>query len=173
MEGRYERERRATEVMNSSMTNTDVEQKMRELLVNLQEEYAMYECMIELCKQEHQFIEKGDWASLRTSLGKKNKLLDSIMTIEGEIGLLKEEWNRQKDIRPSQLKDKIVAQLKNFKQLMEQLVALQTDNETTLQQRNLKEAEMLGVIRKGKNLNRAYSAYGNTVTPARYMDKIK
>ena len=158
--------------MNKS-NSPQIENMMQEFLGKLRQEYNIYETMLSICLGERPYIEKGELNRLRESLGKIHALLDEIVHIEKEIVPLKETWNRYKEIVPDPLKGEIKETLKSFKELMESLVKCQEENERIMSEYNVKKTEELGTVRRGKNMNKAYSVYGGNVPRSRFMDEVK
>jgi len=157
-------------------TNTQMhvkENRMAQFLVYLREEYYLYERMFQLCQKEHHYIEEAEHEKLQRSLAEKKKLLDEVVRIEDEVAALKEEWLDNKEGISEHLKSEITAFITDFKELMETLLTFQKKNEKIMYERNIRNVERLNMIRKGKHLGRAYSAYGKDVPHSRYMDKRK
>jgi len=146
---------------------------MHDFYVLLKRQYEIYEIICTLCQEDRQFIERDEIDLLRQSIGKKHVLLNDIMCLEKDIATLKEEWNRYKEKVCDPLKTNILSLLNDFKALMEKIVTYQKENEKILFERNSKHVEELNMVRKGKNLSKAYSVYGNSIPHSRFMDKVK
>lgn len=148
-----------------------LERNMRFFLEALHKEYALYQHMFELSQKERTLIEEGKIEELRVSLGKKNVLLDDVVRIEETITDLKHMWQQKnKEVLP-ELREEINTVLERFRALMEALMNYQKENEQIMYEYNVKKpADELSMVRKGKNLSKAYSVY-NSAGRSQYMDK--
>ncbi len=158
--------------MNTAQLN-QTECKLQDFYALLKREYETYMKIFYLCEEDRKLIECGEIQQLRKSIGEKQSLLNEILNIEKEIYVLKEEWNKIKDDLPESSKGDIVLLINNFKDLMEKIVSSQKENEKLLSERNSHHINELSTIRRGKNLSKAYSVYGNSIPHSRFMDKSK
>ena len=172
MERKYKEEGNTIIIMGSAQM-VSIERNMHDLYALLKRQYDIYEAIHALCEEDHQFIEHGEIESLRKSIGKKHVLLNEIVHIEKDITVLKEEWNRYKEQLGDPLKKDIMVLLGNFKDLMDKIMVRQKENEKVFSDRNTRHLEELHLVRKGKNLSKAYSVYGDSIPHSRFMDKTK
>jgi len=149
------------------------EHDMQTLLAGIRKEGELYACMIPLCHAEQEFIRHGQWDKLRDSLGRKNSVLDEIMQLETMLRPLKEEWHVCRDEVPRAIRCAINDALEDLKRVMKTLVDAQESNEAVLQEMNQAKESQLELVRKGKNVSKAYAAYGSHSPRARFMDKTK
>jgi len=139
----------------------------------LYKQFALYEHMSVLYVHEKEYIQSGDVVRLQESLEKKDMYLNDVVVIEKELAPLKEEWSRCKTLVSPNMQLKIQSLIDKFKILVKKLVACQKENEETLIEMNKKKAEELALVRKGKQVGKAYSVYGETIPRSKYMDKSR
>lgn len=153
------------------MVVASLNKHMKILCAKLQEEYNVYEQMAAVYAKERAMILAGDMIGVKRTLIEKNALLDSVARLNDDMIAFKAEWARSKDFVEPELRMTIVEIVDNFKKLMEQIVALQKENETLLFEQNVKRETSLCMVRTGKSLSKAYSVYSEAVPQTRFMDK--
>lgn len=137
----------------------------------IKEEFALYQKLLALSRDEHSFIASGEVEKLRASLKNKDAFLDQIIVLEKRLEPLKKAWHTHKEILPLDMKNKIQSLIEDFKTIAEEVMLRQQENEQYLYAENQKQVEHLSRVRKGQQFTKAYSGYGESGPQSRYMDK--
>ncbi len=172
METEYRVSWKGCRVMSIQTKNVaSLEDQMVVFFDLLHSQFKLYEEMMRLYTEEKVYIEKNEMDNLHDSLRKKDEFLEQVVVLEKDLAPLKELWGKSKELVSHTLQLQIQSLIDKFKALVEKLMAAQQDNEETLVESNKRRAEELALLRKGKQVGRAYSVYGNTPPRSRYMDK--
>ena len=166
MERKNEAERDRSKIMSE-----DIPQQMELFYQLLKQEFAIYESILDLCRNEHMLIENGHDEKLRSSLIAKDTFLNQIVELEADLAPLKKKWQTCKETLSREMRSKIEQLIDKFKAIAEDVMNCQKENEEYLFEQNQKKAETLSLVRKGKQLAKTYAAYGNSEPHSKYMDK--
>jgi flagellar biosynthesis/type III secretory pathway chaperone len=163
-----ERDRRA--VMGNPASE-DMTEQMELFYELLKQEFAIYESILVLCRNEHELIHEGHDEKLRTSLLAKDEFLNRIIELEADLAPLKKKWQECKHAISPETRRKVEELIDKFKTIAEEVMNCQNENEAYLIEQNQRKAEALSLVRKGKQFAKTYSGYSDSEPHSKYMDK--
>lgn len=137
----------------------------------VQKEYVVYEKMFALSEEAVQHILNDDISSLQRTLASKQQYLYVAADLEKEMRPFKKVWEEKRSLLPADKSEAIKAFFDAFKVLMERLIKQEMENEELLKERAVEKKKQANILKQGKQLGRAYSAYGENIPRVRYMDQ--
>ncbi|ADL11808.1 flagellar export chaperone FlgN [Acetohalobium arabaticum] len=170
--------------MKDNNDNLSIENLIKKLTNNYEEELNYYKEMLKLTNQQQQVIEDDEWQSLNQLVSRKRELMKKVDELEKQILSYQEKISAELNLQIGdtfypELCNKDLPGTKKLKQvlinvyrLMQQIGELDKVNQARMEEKKKQKQQELNDVNQGLSVNRAYSGKSDS-SEGKFIDQNK
>ena len=134
----------------------------------LEQQMQIFTQLKQLAAKQRQLIEHDQTEPLLALLGARQKLINRLLQLDGQMGPLRQRYQRCSKDLPAQLHDELQAMVEKVRTTLGEILQSDRADSELLAQRKGQVGQQLGGI---SQVRRAHAAYGSGAGVARAIDR--